>query len=367
MCFSFNLSAQNYSTVIMEDWENGAWVNSWRMTNSFDSNGNIIKLTNESWNTTTKVWDKDNITSHTLNTNATINYSITQSWDKDNNKWEDFQKTIYTYDASKKILTQKMQIILITDWMDFSMTTNTYNGSGQLTKSVDQQINFLTMQLANSFQQTITYNADGTVNQSVFQKWNETLNAWENSQRTTNTYDGTKKITSVLIEDFKNNVWINNMKGSNTYNIDGTVKEGLGQDWNVALNKWDDSSKEFYTYNTNATLKQLLIMEWSLTSNAWVNQSRMTYTYGATFVEPDMTISTQFKVFPNPFTDVISIRYNSLEGTNFQLYNANGQLVRAFEKGEPLSEINLSQLRNGIYLLKVNLAESRQVVKLVKQ
>jgi len=367
ICFSIHLSAQNYTSLIMEDWKNGAWVNTMRMANTFDSNGRIIKLTGDGWNTATSVWDKNTITTNTLNANGTINYSIMQSWDKNKSVWEDAMKTIYTYDASKNILTQKSQMKLDTDWIDFSLTTNTYNASGQLTKSVDQQVNIMTMQMLNSYQDTYTYNADGTENQNVSQRWNVATSAWDNATRYTNTYDGSKRITAMLMEKYENSAWINDMKTTVTYNADGTVKESLEQDWNVTLSKWDDAWKDFYTYNTNATPKQVLTMEWSTTGNNWVNQSRMTYSYGATIIEPNLTAETPLQAFPNPFTDVISIKYNSLEGTSIRIFNINGQLIRTFEKGEPLSEINLSELRNGIYLLQVNSAESRQVLKLVKQ
>jgi len=367
LCFSFNLSSQNYTTLIMEDWKNGVWVNTMRLANTFDSNGRILKFTGDEWNSSTSVWDKNSISTNTLNTNGTINYTIMQSWDVDLKVWKDASKTIYTYDAAKNVLTLKSQIKLDTDWMDFSMTTNTYNTNGQLTKSVDQQMNILTMQMVNSYQDTYTYNADGTENQDISQRWNTATSAWENATRYTNTYDGSKRLTSMLMEKYENSAWINDMKTTNTYNADGTVKESLEQDWNVTLSKWDDAWKDFYTYNTDATMKQTLTMEWSTTGNNWVNQSRMTYSYGATSVQPEMKETAQLQVFPNPFTDVVSIQNKSLEGTSIRLYNINGQLVRTFEKGEPLSEINLSGLRNGIYLLKVNSAELRQVVKLVKQ
>lgn len=366
ICFSFSLSSQNYTTLILEDWKTGAWVNTMRMANTFDSNGRILKFTGDEWNSGTSVWDKNSVSTNTLNANGTINYTIMQSWDVDLKVWEDAMKTIYTYDASKNVLTSKSQIKPETDWMDFSMTTNTYNSTGQLTKSVDQQVNILTMQMVNSYQDTYTYNADGTENQNVSQQWNATTNAWENTTRYTNTYDGSKRLTVMLMEKYGNNAWVNDMKSTFTYNADGTVKESLEQKWNVALNKWEDAWKDFYTYNTNATPKQILNMEWSSTGNNWVNQSRMTYSYGATIIEPNLTAETPLQVFPNPFSDVISIKYISLEGAAIRLFNINGQLVRTFENGEPLSDINLSGLRNGIYFLQVNSAESRQVLKLVK-
>lgn len=365
--FSVQVAAQKYSTLLVETWADSNWKNSMKMTNTFDSNGNVTKEVSDSWNLTTSVWENSLVTDHTLNSNSTVNYSITQSWDKDMATWANLYKLMYTYDASKNVLTQKTQMDLGTGWTDFSMTTNTYNTSGLLIKSVGQVMDLISMQMKDANQTTYTYNADGTENQSVSQEWNTTSLAWQNSMRSTNTYNASKKLTLVLTEDFTSDVWVNDTKSILTYGANGLVSESLYQDWDATASAWVDTDKDIFTYNADGSINQLTLMEWKKDQSIWENHSRLTYTYPvATFVNPALAGLDQLQVFPNPFNTVISIENTNLQEFSLQIYNANGQLVKSIENGHPHSTINLATLNNGVYFLKVVSPESQKVLKLLK-
>ena len=347
-----------------EEWVDGNWNNSMKLTNTFDANGNIITESSESWDNVAKVWSNETKTTHTLNSNSTINYSMTQSWNPDQNMWEDMQKTVYTYDASKNVLTQKVQMFFGTDWMDFSLTTNTYNANNQMIKNLSQNYDFMAMQWQNFSQTNYTFNTDGTENQTTSQFWNSDPGLWENVLRLTNAYLSGKKISSMVIENYSDGSWVNFMKSAITYNADGTMKESMGQEWDVASGTWIDSGKEFYTIYPDGSVNQVLTTLWNASLSQWENDSRITYTYNSTFVH--QTETDQLIVFPNPFADVISIEGNSLAEMNIQLYNANGQLIRIFDQSEQLAPVNLSGLKSGVYLLKVTSPESEKVIKLLK-
>lgn len=372
LCFSLNLVAQEfpldgkYSTLIIEDWTDGQWINSAKLTNTFDSNGNKIKDGFDEWNDTTKVWERITLSSHTLNANSTINYTLTQMWNEDANSWEDIQKTDFTYDAAKNILTQKMQMFFGV-WMDMSLTTNTYNANSQLTKSVEQTSDFMTGNFANSTQYVYSYNANLTQNQTVSQNWNLATSDWEDDTRTTNTYNDSKKITAIIDEVYGLGAWNNDSKTMISYNTDGSMKEALYQSWNTSSRNWVDSEKEVYTNNPDGTMNQAIATAWMPDQGIWENQTRATFSYNPTSISQQLAGSVLIKVFPNPFTNVISIEYNSLNVSDIQLYNSNGQLVRTIGKGEALSSINLASLKNGVYMLKVTTPESQKVVKLLKQ
>lgn len=366
-CISVQVAAQKYSTLLVESWANSNWKNSMRTTSTFDGNGNVTKQASDSWNGTTSVWEYWSVTTHTLNSNSTVNYSITQSWDTNMGMWVNSSKMIYTYDAAKNVLTQKMQMDLGTGWTDFSMTTNTYNASNLLIKSVGQSMDLITMQMKNATQTTYTYNADGTENQSISQNWNSTSLAWVNSLRSTNTYNASKKLTQVLTEDYTSDVWVNDTKSTLTYNANGLVNEALYQDWDATAAAWVNTDKDILTYNADGSINQMTMMGWKKDQSIWENQSRMTYTYPiATFVNPAITSLDQLLVFPNPFNDFISIENTTLKEFNLLIYNANGQLVQSIENVQPHSTINLASLNNGVYFLKVVSPESEKVVKLLK-
>jgi len=366
ICFSLTLSAQKYKTMIMQDWEKDAWVNSMRSTNAFDGNGNLIREGSDMWNDTTKIWENSVLTTHTLNANATINFSITQMWMKETKTWKDAQKTIYTYDGSKNLLTQKSQMFLGVVWMDLGILTNTYNNSNQLIQSIDQDYDLMTMQMKNTSKSTHTYNSDGTEYQTTSQIWG-TSGSWTNSNRSTFTYNSNKKISSIIFEEYKNDAWLNEMKSAITYNSNGTIKETISQEWDIPTGAWKDLWKENYSYNADQTINQMVITEWKADLNNWENQSKLIYTYdSSTFLDPEVATSDQIKVFPNPFQNEIFIQSESSVDSNIQLINSAGQIVRNINKSELLSTINLGSLRSGVYWLKLVTPESNQTVKIIK-
>jgi hypothetical protein len=358
--------SSKYSTFIMEEWYKGQWSNLTKRTNTFDSNGNIIQNGSYMWNDTTKVWETNTRVSHTLNANSTINFSIYQMWNKDTNSWEDWYKDLYTYDSAKNILTLKEQNFFGIGWFDISMTTYTYNASGQLTKDVYREFNLSTSKWETSGQQTYSYNADGTQNQNSFQSWNQTTSSWENISRSTYSYYDSKKMASEIYEGYSSGSWVMSTKTMISYNADGSMKEVLFQNWNASGGNWVDSAKSSYTSNPDGTISQVIETTWMPATSTWENQARETFTYGITSIGQQLAGTEQLKVFPNPFSNFISIEYNSMNVSDIQLFNSNGQLVRNIGKGEPLSNINLSALKNGVYILKVNAPESQKVVKLMK-
>jgi len=366
ICFSLTSSAQKYKTMVMQDWSKGVWVNSMRLTNAFDGNGNIIREGSDNWNDTTKVWENSVLTTHSLNANSTINYSTTQMWMKDTKTWESVQKTVYTYDGAKNILTKKSQLFFGDVWMDFGILTNTYNSSNQLIQNLDQDYDMMTMQMKNTSKSIHSYNPDGTEHQTTTQTWGIS-GPWANSNRSTFGYNSSKKISSILLEDYANDIWVNDVKSVLTYNSNGTVKETLSQKWDIPANAWIDMWKENYTYNTDKTINQLVISEWKASLNNWENQSKMIYTYDAsTFLNPELTSNNQLIVFPNPFGNEIFIHYESDKDYNIQLINSKGQIVRNMKKSELFSTINLASLKSGVYLLKVVTPETNQSVKILK-
>ena len=367
ICFSLILSAQNYNTMITSDWENGNWKNATKVSNTFDNNGNIIKTTLDDWNAGTNAWDNYSIVTHELNADATINNSITEAWNEETSKMEKATKEIFTYDDSKRILTNQMQMWLETDWMDFYLTTNTYNGSGQLLKTVVQMLDFFSMGMVNSSQTTYTYNPDGTENQSIDQNWNSTSGEWENAGRYTSTYNNTKQVISGLSEEFTNGAWTNSYKSVISYNADGSVKESLYQNWNSSGSSWMDEEKDNYSYLDKDHISQILTTKWSAEQSQWVNLSKVEFTYSITSIIGNETAANKKLVaYPNPFTDVISVNTTDLKESSLRLYNSHGQLIRTFNRGENLKNINLSYLKSGIYLMKVVSPESEQVIKLLK-
>lgn len=70
-----------------------------------------------------------------------------------------------------------------------------------------------------------------------------------------------------------------------------------------------------------------------------------------------------FQIFPNPITDKAQMNVGTayLSGSTFDLYDMNGQLVAKLTPSN--QTINLQNLSNGVYLLRMNCQESQFVWK----
>ncbi len=365
--FSLGLMAQSYNSMLVESWTNNAWKNSMRMTYTFDSKGNVAQVQGDTW-TTTNTWVKSTLTAYTLNSNSTVNYTVTSIWN--NNQWTESQKTLYTYDANKNVLTIKTQMFLGAIWMDLSLTTNTYNGSGQLIKDVDQTLDYMTMQMKNSSQTTYTYNSDGTEAQNISQMWSGT--SWENSSRYTYSYNSSKELTTTLEETYSSGSWVNRSKDTYSYNKslniqNGTaasqIKEILSQNWDIAGSKWVDASKDSYAYNSAGALTQILSQNW--TNNAWVNDTRITFDPKTSVPQIVAGINT-VKIYPNPFISSVTVENSTPSESEIYIYNTDGQMVKSFLKQQAVSRINLSDLSRGTYMVRVTTPGAEQVIKLLK-
>jgi hypothetical protein len=356
LTLTLSAQPQNYKTFLMEDWLNNAWVNSTRSTNTFDAKGNLIKIFMEEY--TDGAWQNSAIMTNTLNEDGTVKETMTQAWLE--GKWTDAMKTAYTYNGNKQVLTAYSQINAEGTWFDFSKITYTYNDQKQLTNQITQVFNMLTMQLVNAEQETYSYNSDGTENQVTTQTWN-TSNQWENATRYTNTYDNAKKVIADLNEKWENNAWVNDSKTSYTFNAAGLIQESTDQTW--TNNEWVNSSKDQYTYSNN-DITEILTQEWDTSLSQWKNDSRLTYTYGGTGIHAAGMTDQNLEVFPNPFTDQITIQ-SGLKGLHgIEVFNTSGQLIYSVKTSENSFKLDLGTLEKGVYLIKT--PQNNQSTKVIK-
>lgn len=89
--------------------------------------------------------------------------------------------------------------------------------------------------------------------------------------------------------------------------------------------------------------------------------------YDNTFNSCDYLVSTenltnsQLKIFPNPTHDLLNI--TGIEVKSIELFDINGEKVKVSHK----NEISLSELKSGIYIIRINTANGMHMSKIVKQ
>jgi hypothetical protein len=81
----------------------------------------------------------------------------------------------------------------------------------------------------------------------------------------------------------------------------------------------------------------------------------------------ETSLDNEFSIFPNPASDILNIRMESLEGAKVQIYNVSGQLVREAVLSDSKPSISVAGLKQGIYILKAVSGGSTFTKRFVKQ
>lgn len=72
-------------------------------------------------------------------------------------------------------------------------------------------------------------------------------------------------------------------------------------------------------------------------------------------------------IYPNPTTDVINLEFKSKEQTVVEIFALNGKLVKSLIVNENQISIDVSNLVNGMYLIKTSTKNNTQVSRFVKK
>jgi len=73
-------------------------------------------------------------------------------------------------------------------------------------------------------------------------------------------------------------------------------------------------------------------------------------------------LSNEIKLFPNPVQNELSIK-SSVKVKNIEIYNMNGQLIEEISINSSTTKIDLQELNNGHYLVKLNGQNQKEILK----
>ncbi|RDK84773.1 Periplasmic ligand-binding sensor domain-containing protein [Marinirhabdus gelatinilytica] len=93
---------------------------------------------------------------------------------------------------------------------------------------------------------------------------------------------------------------------------------------------------------------------------------------GVSVYNPTLGIITlenpDFKIFPNPAVDIVKIQTDNFQVSEFAIYDALGASIKAQKVDKTLTEISLTGLTSGIYLLKFTNSNGKHIIrKIVKE
>lgn len=90
-----------------------------------------------------------------------------------------------------------------------------------------------------------------------------------------------------------------------------------------------------------------------------------TYNINGTLSIPENTIGELVNLYPNPTSDVITISSSS-EIISIQLVDMSGKLIQSTDTQSTMANLNLSTLKNGVYLLQIETVNGTVIKKVIK-
>ncbi|WP_162147248.1 T9SS type A sorting domain-containing protein [Flavobacterium enshiense] len=358
LLLSINGLGQNVYWALWDEWANNDWQKSERTINTYDGSNHLTHSIAYQWITPPGVWQNALQIDNAYNPDGTLQQSVAQGWDTGTNTWVNAFRSTYTYNAAKKVLTNTSYLWL-GSWVNNTMLTNTYDGSGYLTQTLNQSWNF-TGPWKNTSKTDFFNNPSGTVNYSVTQTWNPS-NVWVNSKRNTYTYTGANKVLTDTQENWNGSAWVNEIKLINDYNGAGFVTIALWQNWNGTT--WVDNRRSLYSYNGSNNVTQEVNQVWEAPN--WLNVSRVTFGY--TLGTEDFSLGKLLVLYPNPSADIITIKTNeSLDNTNYCITDQTGRLMQTGQLNPDITNIDISQYSSGLYFFRID-KNYKSSIKILKQ
>jgi hypothetical protein len=135
--FLYQYDANNNMTQqVSQNWEDEGWVNSVRISNTYDGN-NKIKEFAERWNEETSAWEDRLLTSFAYDKNNDNTHRLVQEFIND--KWVNVSNLATTYDHARRKAESIEQEWKNQAWLNREKFIYTYNSNGDCTWELNQK------------------------------------------------------------------------------------------------------------------------------------------------------------------------------------------------------------------------------------
>ena len=217
--FTYNGSFKVLTTT-SQIWLGEAWVNSSRVTNTYDANGYLIS-TLQQFSLGGPTWTNQTLNTFTINPDGTVSQEVNQNWNLPTMSWKNYYRSTYTYNANKTIhQTVVEQWNGVSSWINFERLTYSYDAQGRELTELNER--WQTNAWVNNTLSTSTYNGSGQLTSNLYQSWNSGSNAWDNVNKTLYTYYGNGNLfqTTLQLANPNTNVLENSSRSTFYYTTD---------------------------------------------------------------------------------------------------------------------------------------------------
>ena len=381
-------NAYNELSRTAQRYNAGIWTNASQIIRTFDENNNMTSFTYRRF--IDNAWKNYQGYEYVYDESGNRISELFKSWD--NNVWVNYYRYLFTFDANNNMTNETFQGNSNTNWWNVNTVDYTYNAANKLLSTLHQSWNDNIG--TNVRLVTNTYNTNNNITISIVQNWNGT--DWQFDTQDIYTYDTAHKLISKLTQKHIEGQWVDNDLITYTYDGDDNRIFELKQVWYE--NAWLNYTLHNRIFDVSKNITLHLYQGWY--GNEWVNYWQTnqsfdennfttsvsslywngtgdTITFGDSLINYYQTVlvktesmdwNEQIVVFPNPGNGRFCISAQRAVEV-VEIRNISGQIVYTdyhLNQG-PTTEIDLSNLSAGIYILKATAGNKTYSKKIIIQ
>lgn len=315
----------------------GGWRNLEQFLDSYDSNNYITEHIYQKWDAELSKWY--NVTKWDYFYDGDLNtYCFIYTWNTQDSIWGKLWKRTHEYDYNN-YLTEVKYLRPITDstYQNNSKWEYDRNNMGKEVEKREYRFDTLNSNWKHNYTYNWEYLFDSIMCMSSYIKWREDTGIWINIFRRTWEYTDDLQISYFLEERGPWDEWNNNEQQIFEY-YDNYLISYERQNWIHGVNKdfWRPEYREEYYWPNGV----------GVLNNVFANDKAIVYT--------------------NPTKNYISIKTENTEIPIISIYDITGKKIENYQSGQFQELINISELKNGIYLLKLEFPSETIIKKIIK-
>jgi len=278
-----------------------------------------------------------------------------------------------------KIAKQLTEIYSVGGLVDSTFISSfTYNSSGKI------KTQLLKKKVGDNYQNTdsITwfYNSEEMLISQRLKMWNVKNNNWENSQIINYEYDASLNLIAETYQQWVGMYWKNIYRYEYQYEngtqIQRTLMTQLYEEWrnliSISYNENNDEKvikSEYDFWGGDKGELTTSYIPFDFNGELVIMQAetiRVNYGEMSTTTDVNNT-SLLIKIYPNPSDGIFYLNTEKHEILSWNVYDLKGQLVRSHVQKYNTGVIDLTDLQDGIYILRVETTLGNQQEKLIKR
>ena len=256
----------------------------------------------------TKKWIPGWRTTYSYNGSGLVSFELSYSWDDELNNWELISKYVYSYSGGLETVSEYF-MWFESEWFGFSKTESTYYPDNQIKSTTDYSFDYMTFGYQKSM--LIKY-------------------AYKNAVTDT-----------IMVFDWSDNQWSASQFEKYNY-LSGSSQIKTSESYKLSANKSAGESVQF--------VKDYVMIYNYDDSNTGVKQNQLPVV----------------GIFPNPVSDYLNVFVKDPQNSQVAIYNIQGRLMKSEIITNQNTKVRLSDLTQGVYLVRVQNNGNQLVQKIVK-